>query len=70
MSNEALEKAWTLMKQRYTGWDGNRTRERRGKCTKCNAKTMWDRCALDPRADDFDREPKYAFECPNFDYTE
>jgi hypothetical protein len=62
MTDEALEKAWTLMKQRYTGWDGNRTRERRGKCTKCNAKQTWDRCGKDSSS--------YAFECSNFDYTE
>ena len=69
MTNEALEKAWELMKARYTGMDGNRTRERRGKCSECRAKQTWDPCGLlvhDPRHTDH----AYAFECPNFQYTE
>jgi len=69
MTNEALEKAWDLMKERYTGWDGNRTRERRGKCSECGAKQTWDPCGLSvhsPRHSDH----VYAFECPKFQYTE
>lgn len=64
MTDEALEKAWTLMKQRYTGMDGNRFRERRGKCSKCNAKQTWDACAKNTTWE------SYAFECDNFQHTE
>lgn len=68
MTNEALEKAWELMKERYTGMDGNRTRERRGKCRKegCPAKNTWDRCGLNTGGP-YDH---YAFECSNWIPTE
>ena len=59
MTDEALEKAWQLMK---SPMDGNRPRERRGKCSKCNAKKTWDRCG--------NNSSSYAFECGNFNYTE
>ena len=61
MSDEALEKAWHLIK---CPMDGNRPRERRGKCSRpdCSANKTWDSCRM--------FRLNYAFECPNFDYTE
>ena len=64
----ALEKAWILMKARYTGMDGNRTRERRGECREkgCSAMKTWDQCGLNTGGP-YDQ---YAFECNNWTPTE
>ena len=73
MTDEALEKAWELMK---SPMDGNRLRDQSGKCKKCGASNTWSICGLDyanpPNStiDWKDQEPTVAFECPFFEYTE
>ena len=64
MTDEALEKAWKMMKGRMEDY------ERAGVCSECNANSSFDRCRKYPIEPHYNDRPFDAYECPHFRHTE